>query len=68
MIIPKIAGKFQHQTSKQMNILRQTPGRKNWQSDYHDHVIRNNHSYQRIYNYILNNPANWKDDTFYLSP
>jgi len=40
MLIPKIVGKFQMQTSKQINVLRKTPGATNWQRDYHDHVIR----------------------------
>lgn len=64
MIIPKLTGKFQQQTSKQINILRNTPGVKNWQANYHDHIIRNDGEYQRIKNYIINNPKNWKGDKF----
>ncbi len=62
MIIPKIAGKFQMQTSKQMNILRNTPGVKNWQPNYYDHIIRNEKSYHNISNYIINNPSKWEND------
>ncbi len=65
MLIPMIIGKFQMQTSKQINIINNTPGNKNWQHNYHDHVIRNDAEYQRIKQYIKNNPLNWKDDTFY---
>ena len=65
MLIPMIMGKFQMQTSKQINIINNTPGNKNWQNNYHDHVIRNNGEYQRIKHYIKNNPLNWKDDKFY---
>jgi REP element-mobilizing transposase RayT len=36
-----------------------------WQRNYWEHIIRNEQSYQRIANYIINNPANWKDDKFY---
>lgn len=64
MIIPKIFGKFQQQTSKQINILRNTPGVKNWQRNYHDHIIRNDKSYQNIRNYIVNNPQKWMNDKF----
>ncbi|WP_148660991.1 hypothetical protein [Marinilabilia salmonicolor] len=64
-IIPKIMGKLQMKTSKDINILRKTPGAKNWQHDYHDHVIRDERSYHRIKNYIINNPKNWKGDIFY---
>ena len=36
-----------------------------WQPRYHDHIIRNQNEYNRIANYILNNPANWQEDKFY---
>lgn len=64
MLIPKIIGKFQMQTSKQINIINNTPGAKNWQNDYHDHIIRNDIEYQRIKYYIRNNPSKWVDDKF----
>ena len=30
-----------------------------WQSRFHDPIIRNDEEYQRVANYIDNNPANW---------
>ncbi|MCC6720947.1 MAG: hypothetical protein IT243_02005 [Bacteroidia bacterium] len=36
-----------------------------WQSRFHDHIIRNEQSYQIISEYIINNPAKWQDDKFY---
>ncbi|WP_323027329.1 transposase [Gelidibacter japonicus] len=36
-----------------------------WQSRFHDHVIRNDLSYQKIAQYIVDNPKNWKEDKFY---
>ncbi len=33
-----------------------------FQSNYHDRVIRNKKEYERIKNYIINNPKNWKND------
>ena len=36
-----------------------------WQRNYHDHIIRNEKAYTNIYEYIINNPAKWKDDCFY---
>jgi putative transposase len=35
-----------------------------WQSRYHEHIIRNNDEFERIRQYILNNPANWDEDKF----
>jgi len=35
-----------------------------WQSNFHDHIIRNSKSFENIQNYIENNPAQWKEDRF----
>lgn len=36
-----------------------------WQERFHDHIVRNDSSYYKIKNYILDNPANWDKDKFY---
>ena len=36
-----------------------------WQSRFYDHIIRNDKSYNKISEYIVNNPVNWQDDKFY---
>jgi len=36
-----------------------------WQERFHDHIIRDSESFERIQNYIENNVANWKEDKFY---
>jgi len=36
-----------------------------WQSRFHDHIIRNDESLQRIRDYISNNPIRWRGDKFY---
>lgn len=33
-----------------------------WQRNYYEHVIRNDHSLERIRDYIVNNPARWAED------
>ncbi len=35
-----------------------------WQSRFHDHVIRNEEEYHRIANYISLNPKKWNEDKF----
>lgn len=35
-----------------------------WQTRFHDHIIRNDESFQKISNYIINNPVNWQGDKF----
>lgn len=39
-----------------------------WQGRFHDHIIRNDGAFQRISNYIKNNPANWQKDKFGALP
>ena len=36
-----------------------------WQSRFHDHIIRSMDDYHRISKYILNNPSKWLNDKFY---
>ncbi len=36
-----------------------------WQERYHDHIIRDAESFERIQNYILHNPENWDKDKFF---
>jgi len=33
-----------------------------WQSRFHDHIIRNSTAFERIQNYIENNPVKWGED------
>ncbi len=37
-----------------------------WQRNYHEHIIRDEVSYNRIADYIINNPARWAEDRFYV--
>ncbi len=38
---------------------------KIWQRNYYEHIIRNEQAYERISDYIRNNPKRWDDDKFY---
>lgn len=38
---------------------------KLWQRNYYEHIIRNDNSYIKIANYILDNPLNWYTDDLY---
>jgi putative transposase len=40
---------------------------KLWQRNYWEHIIRNENDYERITQYILNNPKNWNDDALHHS-
>ena len=38
-----------------------------FQRSYHDHVIRDEADYLRIWQYIDTNPAKWEEDCFYIA-
>ena len=46
-------------------IVTKRIGQSVWQKLYHDHVIRGQQDYLKIWEYIDNNPAKWKEDCFY---
>ena len=37
-----------------------------WQRNYYEHIIRDGNDYERIANYIRDNPMNWKQNDPYL--
>ena len=39
-----------------------------WQSRFHDHIIRDSEEFERIQYYIENNVLNWKEDKFFNHP
>ena len=36
-----------------------------WQKSFHDHIIRGEADYLRIWEYIDTNPAKWREDCYY---
>lgn len=40
-------------------------GHSIWQKGYHDHIVRGEADYLRIWNYIDTNPAKWREDRYY---
>lgn len=39
--------------------------KKIWQKSFHDHVIRNEQGYKKIWEYIDTNPLKWQEDMYY---
>jgi len=60
--IPTIIRSYKSAVTKYANRLGLSHG---WQTRFHDHIIRNDAEYQRISDYIVNNPGNWSDDRFW---
>jgi len=55
---------YKSAVTKKLNELG--VGRKVWQRDYYEHIIRNEQSYYNISKYIINNPSKWWDDKFFM--
>ena len=60
--IPTIVRAFKSAVTRQINLVRQTPGAAVWQRNYYEHIIRDEPSYENIAAYILNNPWQWEAD------
>jgi REP element-mobilizing transposase RayT len=58
-----VAG-FKSAVTKNINEIRTTPGLPVWQRNYYEHIIRDEKSYLRIAEYIVNNPLNWQQDQY----
>ena len=46
-------------------IHQKHPNTKIWQRSFHDHIIRNQQAYEKIWLYIESNPQIWDKDCFY---
>jgi hypothetical protein len=60
--LSQIIGYFKYESTKDINILRKTPGVKLWQRGFYEHVIRDDESLNRIREYIESNPLRWDLD------
>ena len=57
--VGNIMGWYKYQTTKQINLAKNTPGERVFQRSYYDHVIRNQQDYNEAWEYIENNPRKW---------
>jgi REP element-mobilizing transposase RayT len=60
--VSSIIGSYKSAVTKHANRMDLKNG---WQTRFHDHIIRNDAEYQRISNYIVNNPNKWMEDKFH---
>lgn len=52
-------------TTKRANQIDGYIGRQIWQRSFHDHIIRDEEDYSKIWQYIDENPVKWSIDCFY---
>ena len=63
--ISSLMAGFKSSVTKRINQLRNLPGVPVWQRSFHDHIIRDEEDYNRICDYIENNPLKWLEDDEY---
>ena len=60
-----VVGSYKSAVTRRIHRQMDDPVVKIWQGRYHDHIIRDEISLNKLREYILYNPAGWEDDTFY---
>ena len=58
-----IVGQYKMTVTKKIRKIK--PNQQVWQRSFHDHIIRNQTDYERIWLYIHANPQKWNSDCFY---
>jgi len=61
----RLIGAFKTVSTKQINVICNTPGTNVWQRNFYEHIIRNEYDLNHIREYIVNNPAGWEKDEYY---
>jgi REP element-mobilizing transposase RayT len=57
-----VVGSFKSAVSRSINRLRPGAAAKLWQTNYFEHIVRNDKALYAIRDYILTNPARWQED------
>lgn len=63
--LTQIIGQYKIAVTKQ--IYKTQPEIKIWQRSFHDHIIRNQADFERIWLYIHGNPQKWSEDCFFVA-
>ena len=64
--IPNIVGKFKAGVTRLVgNAFMHSDKTNIWQRSYHDHIIRGETDYHKIWEYIDTNALKWEEDCFY---
>ena len=61
--LTQIVGRYKAAVTKQIRNSADLV----WQRSFHDHIIRNQKDYERIWLYIHGNPQKWDADCFYTA-
>lgn len=62
---PQVAPTISRVMQQFKGAVSKALGQPIWQKSFHDHVIRNEADYLRIWQYIDTNPIRWEQDRYY---
>lgn len=63
--LPEFIRALKSFSTRRINKIRNTHGKTIWQRNYYDRIIRNEDELNRTRQYLINNPAKWKEDRHY---
>ena len=63
--IANVVGWLEYNATKQINLIDGNTGNQIFQRSFHDHIIRGERDYLKIWDYIDTNPQKWEEDCFY---
>lgn len=61
--LSSLMGAYKTTVSKQIHLAGNEDF--SWHRSFHDHIVRNDASYERIFDYISENPKKWSEDKFF---
>jgi len=65
--LSEIVRGFKTFSARRINQLRAVSGIHVWQRGYYEHIIRNETTFSKIQEYIINNPYKWETDEMHLN-
>lgn len=63
--VSNIIAWLKYTSTKEINNLNNTAGKRIFQRSFYDHIIRNENDYLDIWQYIDGNALKWQNDKFY---
>ena len=62
--LTEIVGNYKAGVSRKIRFIK--PNLEIWQRSFHDHIIRNEASYLKIWEYVKYNDQKWAEDCYFV--
>ena len=60
--IPTIVRSYKAAVTQRILAMRDAPVPEVWHHNYYEHVVRNENEREKIFRYVIANPAQWNSD------